>query len=198
MNKRILLSGVSIVASLALAVGATFAFFTDEGTSTGNIFGAGTFQVLLDGLADVTATVGASDMAPGDVVAGDIALTKGGTIDIAKVGLNVTSTGTEAFQNELLLEVFEGGTVVEGECTGTDITTEIESDVTGGADLTVNNFGAAFFDSLFDLPAFDNSGANNVCFQVTFDPTATDPALQSATANVTFTFKALQDSGQIP
>lgn len=48
MNRRILWSVASIFAAGALVVGATFAFFTDEETSSGNVFAAGTLNLLVD------------------------------------------------------------------------------------------------------------------------------------------------------
>src|SRR3989338_7080590 len=41
MNKRIVFSALSIFASAAFVVGATFAFFSDSETSSGNVFAAG-------------------------------------------------------------------------------------------------------------------------------------------------------------
>lgn len=48
MNRRILWSTASIFATAALFVGATFAFFTDEETSSGNVFAAGGLDLLVD------------------------------------------------------------------------------------------------------------------------------------------------------
>ena len=47
MNKRLLLSLASLAASSALVVGATFAFFSDSGTSNDNVFSAGTLDLKL-------------------------------------------------------------------------------------------------------------------------------------------------------
>lgn len=48
LNSRILLSLASIAAAGALIVGATFAFFSDSETSTGNTFAAGTLDLKVD------------------------------------------------------------------------------------------------------------------------------------------------------
>lgn len=48
MNKRIALSGMSILTALALIGGATFAFFSDVETSTGNTFTAGDLDLKID------------------------------------------------------------------------------------------------------------------------------------------------------
>ena len=48
INTKILLSVASIAAAAALVVGATFAFFSDSETSTGNTFTAGTLDLKVD------------------------------------------------------------------------------------------------------------------------------------------------------
>lgn len=70
MNKRIVLSSVSIFASLALAAGATFAFFSDSGTSSNNVFTAGSFNLVLSdanetAVDNVTETWTGTNMTPG-------------------------------------------------------------------------------------------------------------------------------------
>lgn len=48
INGKILLSGATILAAAALVVGATFAFFSDTETSTGNTFTAGAIDLQID------------------------------------------------------------------------------------------------------------------------------------------------------
>ena len=48
INSRILLSLASIAAAAALLIGATFAFFSDSETSTGNTFTSGTLDLKVD------------------------------------------------------------------------------------------------------------------------------------------------------
>jgi predicted ribosomally synthesized peptide with SipW-like signal peptide len=47
MNKKIALSAASIITSLALMSGAAFAFFSDTGTSSANVFSTGTLDLKL-------------------------------------------------------------------------------------------------------------------------------------------------------
>lgn len=51
MNRRIALSGLSILAALGLIGGATFAFFNDVETSTGNVFQAGALDLKIDNVS---------------------------------------------------------------------------------------------------------------------------------------------------
>src|SRR3972149_7298646 len=48
INKRLVTSGLTIAAAAALLIGATFAFFTDSETSTGNTFSAGGLDLKVD------------------------------------------------------------------------------------------------------------------------------------------------------
>lgn len=71
MNKEILLSLIAISTVVALVSGATFAFFSDTETSSGNTFSAGTLDLKIrdqdeDWGDGVTATWTATDMKPGD------------------------------------------------------------------------------------------------------------------------------------
>src|SRR4030042_6608796 len=80
INSKILLSGATIAAAGALIIGATFAYFSDVGTSSGNTFGAGTLDLQLDDsdetsfVDNVTATFNVTDMAPGTKAAQEISL----------------------------------------------------------------------------------------------------------------------------
>ncbi len=47
INKKIVLSALSIVTSLTLMAGATYAYFTDTATSTNNRFQTGTLDIVL-------------------------------------------------------------------------------------------------------------------------------------------------------
>lgn len=107
INKRIVSSSLTIGAAGALLIGATFAFFSDSGTSSGNIFSTGTLDLQLKngvstssaGFTDsVTATFGDSNMAPGDCT-GDATLTlrNNGSIDAGSVDISASnSNGTLA------------------------------------------------------------------------------------------------------
>ncbi len=66
INKKITLSALSIVTALALTAGATYAFFTDQATSTGNTFSTGNanLQIGQDTGDENTVAFGDSYLAP--------------------------------------------------------------------------------------------------------------------------------------
>jgi spore coat-associated protein N len=102
MNRKILTSGFSILASLALAGGATYATFTNLGTSSNNVFAAGTLDLKLANDAvtfsdDVTATWGGTNMAPnGSTVNGTLTLKNSGTVDASFVDLDFANVLTQS------------------------------------------------------------------------------------------------------
>src|SRR3990170_3382237 len=56
INTRVLLSLAMVVAAAAVIIGATFAFFSDTETSTGNTFTAGAVDLKIDNESYVTST----------------------------------------------------------------------------------------------------------------------------------------------
>lgn len=207
MNKRIVLSSVSIFASLALVTGATFAFFSDSGTSSGNVFGAGTLDLQLDDTNDpfandITATFNVSDMAPGDSAAQEISLHNEGSVDIAEIAMGLTSTNVDPdadpsdLRDVLDMEVRAGGSKSGDVCTGgTDVTGAIDAVVgNGGVPLTMAEFTGDTYDSLpIALPA---AGADSqVCISVAMQSTAGD-IYQGDSATASFVFTAHQDVSQ--
>lgn len=83
LNRKIAISAISILASLALMGGATFAYFTDTKTSSDNTFASGTLDI------DIVQTGGTSGfipfnvtgMQPGDMVAKCAGVSNIGTLD---------------------------------------------------------------------------------------------------------------------
>ncbi|OGH37961.1 MAG: hypothetical protein A3B44_03335 [Candidatus Levybacteria bacterium RIFCSPLOWO2_01_FULL_38_21] len=59
INTKVLISGAVILAAAALIIGATFAFFSDTETSTGNLFAAGAIDLKIDNESYITSSSGA-------------------------------------------------------------------------------------------------------------------------------------------
>lgn len=84
MNTRIALSVFSIFTVLALVGGATYAFFSDQGTSSDNIFNSGTLDMQLSNnnstfTEDVSATWGLAS-APGDTFDATLYIKNSGSV----------------------------------------------------------------------------------------------------------------------
>ena len=101
INSKILLSVASIAAAAALVIGATFAFFSDEETSSDNVFASGTLDLKLsddtpetdqDG---VSASFGGTDLAPGDSVSGQLRLKNAGTVNGDHAEIAVVNTNSD-------------------------------------------------------------------------------------------------------
>lgn len=79
--KRIILSLAIIAAVGAIAVGATTAYFSDNETSTGNTFTAGTLDLNLDGANINVVKFTVDNVKPGDTGSGIWVINNVGTID---------------------------------------------------------------------------------------------------------------------
>ena len=87
---------------MAIMVGAvTYAYFSDSGTSSGNVFATGTLDMQLANdnstwTNSVTASVGQTNMAPGDTFTGDLYVRNNGTVSANHLDLDFTNALTEA------------------------------------------------------------------------------------------------------
>lgn len=213
MNSKIAMSAISIMASLAVMGGATFAFFSSSAESTDNIFTAGDLVLLVDDIDDVSAasivaSITGDDMAPGDTTSGFISLDNDGSMDIEKVKMAISAIPTDGdtdasdMRDVLELTVVVDDATPDDACVGgTDVTSTIDTEVgNGGGPLLVKEFndgGDDEFDSFFEgLPVLASGTTTNVCFTATFSSSAGD-IYQGDSVNATFTFTGLQDESQI-
>lgn len=215
LNSKILLSFASIIAAIALVVGATFAFFSDEETSNDNLFSAGTLDLVLcdddenvgpncdnaqEAATDsVVASFGSADLVPGATVsAGFLELQNNGSIDAAEVELSGITTETGdvgdpgAIENELLLDLRTGS---DSDCTGSiNQTAAIELVVgNGDGELTLGELGNG---TVYDaLPGITAGSDYFLCMSVTLDDDAGNE-VQGDAAEIDLTFTANQDVSQ--
>lgn len=211
INSRILLSVASIAAAAALVIGSTFAFFSDSETSSNNVFGAGTLDLVLcdsdenpdadcpvdEGPADsVTASFGGVGLAPGDTVdAGFVELRNTGSIAIAEVDLSGVATetldvgGPGSIVDELNLTVATGSNSTCSADTS-NITAAVEAQVgNGNGTLTLAELGSgATYDALPGIPI---ASSYFVCMSVTLDAGAGNE-VQGDAAEIDLTFTAQQ------
>lgn len=209
MNKKIALSGLSILTALALMGGAVFAFFSSQATSNNNLFGAGNLVLQLDdndesASATVTGSigVGTSAFAPGDDVDGFISLHNDGSIDIAEVemGTAVTETadpGADSFLADKLNVTVQVDTTTgtNGICdTPTNLTSSIDSAVgDGSTPLTLTEMNGDTFDAI--TPGLAAGDTRDLCINVAFDNSAGN-IYQGDAIDVDFTFTGNQDASQ--
>jgi len=206
------MSAVSIVTALALAGGATFAFFSSSATSSSNTFSSGTLELFVnDGDEDpavdntVLASITATDFAPGESVTGFVSLDNSGSIDIAEVEMTTDTSETadpdadSDMRNVLNLTVILDDTTPDTACSGgTDMTSTIDAQVgNGGSPLTLAEFddGTDVFDAFLTGTGLTAGAVRNVCFEIEFDSGAGN-IYQGDAVDTTFTFTANQDASQ--
>ncbi|KKS46433.1 hypothetical protein A3J20_04840 [Candidatus Gottesmanbacteria bacterium RIFCSPLOWO2_02_FULL_42_29] len=101
MNRKILISGLSILSALGIMAAATFAYFSDTGQSTGNTFSTGILDLeLADGdqqftTGNVTASFGGS-LSPGTCTGNKtLTLRNNGTVAGDHAEMTVANTVTD-------------------------------------------------------------------------------------------------------
>lgn len=161
MNSKIAMSAISIMASLTIMGGATFAFFSDSGSSTGNVFNSGSLVMALSddnqtNEVNVSGTWGLAS-APGDTFSGDLKIKNTGSVPANHIELKFTNTVTDA----LSLPGSDGSTPMDRVIQITLF--EWDSDGDGVTDLTIpitdaNSNGITDLDDLENQVAddFDN------------------------------------------
>jgi predicted ribosomally synthesized peptide with SipW-like signal peptide len=214
VNRQIAISTLSIISALLLTGGATFAFFSDSASSTGNTFTSGTLDLKLDDEDEITpgnsvsGSLSIANFAPGASTSGFISLHNSGSIKIEKIKMTANATVNQNPDNfgdirdVLNLDVILDDETPDPSCTGgTSLTSAIDSEVgNGSAPLTLTEFNDGTdneFDAILEGSEFLAAGeTRNVCFTVTFASSAGN-IYQGDSANVTFGFTALQDESQI-
>jgi predicted ribosomally synthesized peptide with SipW-like signal peptide len=99
-NTRILVSALTIVAVVAGVSAVTYAFFSDSGTSNDNVFASGTIDLKLSDSNEtvqdsVVATIGGTNMVPGDTQSGTLQLRNSGSHVADHAELQVINTNTD-------------------------------------------------------------------------------------------------------
>jgi len=110
MNTKIALSGLSILSALVLVGGATFAFFSDVGTSSGNVFGAGTLNVdITDQNADTPFEGEAivSNWAPGETAFVNFDVKNVGTLPVNLRGFSTGTWGNLDLDSQNMVKVIQ-------------------------------------------------------------------------------------------
>lgn len=211
MSRKILISGLSILASLGIVTAATYAYFSDTATSTANTFVSGTLNLLVDDIDDTAAetvdgSITAANFSPGATTSGFISLHNPGTLPIAEVELAADTTETadpganSDLSTVLNLDVLVDDGTPDSACVGgTNVTSAIDTAVgNGSTPLTLSEFdngGTDVYDALLTGTGLAVSATKNICFNVTFDLNAGD-IYQGDAVSTLFTFTANQHVDQ--
>ncbi len=180
MNTKIVLSTLSILASLALMAGATFASFTSNATNSGNTFAAGslTFTVSPDGQTASTPIFNVSGALPGTTTPlQTIDLHNGGSVTashvvIAGIALTDNNLSSGDLGGRLVLNIYQS-----------DGSTLIHSAALN--DTSWNNGSV-------DLGSVTAGGTTQIKASISFPTDSTDNLYQGASESFSITFQAQQ------
>lgn len=119
MNSRIALSGLSILASLALVTTGAYAAFSSTNSNNGNTFGSGSLTLNINGSATSSPIFTLSGKAPGDVAQGVLDLQNVGTISANSVKITTIDTAGSNLGDVLTLDLYkdvdDSGTINTGD-----------------------------------------------------------------------------------
>lgn len=193
MNKRIVVSGISIVSALSLMVGSAFAAFTSSATNNGNTFGAGDLVLNINGAAGSASTklFDVPSLAPGHSVSQVIVLKNSGSIDSVNTVLSSiehnTTTSPYDLGDKLILQLIDDPNKDDTVVNGVVVDPGSADDVVRG-NAAITNTAWNNIDLGFGLTA----GAEHyVWAQVTFDPSA-DNNYQHAASTFGLNFQTSQ------
>lgn len=199
MNSKIAMSGVSILASLAIMGGATFAFFSNTGTSSANTFSTGTLDLKLSDTDEttpvdtVTASFGSLTLVPGTCTGPQtLKLRNSGTIPanhaevhIANVVTDANSDAVNDIDQFLRINTLTYDTVDQTSQFGNTNSTAFRDLGDWAANPT----------KLDDLPLTDLGTDHSLVLDVCLDSSAGD-TLQGDSVTSTFTVELNQDASQ--
>ena len=181
MNRNIVISILSIIASLSLMSGATYAYFSSTATNTDNTFSSGTLVLALTDTNDtepgnIQATFGATGMGPGDC-SGDQVLTLENNGTVAGHHVEIAASNSDAvLASTLRIQKLQFDSI--------NLLTGLGA---SAGDPTIKDLADLAASGYDDIPMTDFSD-HTITMDVCLDSSATD-AVQglSNTLNLTFT-----------
>jgi predicted ribosomally synthesized peptide with SipW-like signal peptide len=169
----------------ALFLIASLALFTDQATTTDNVFSTGTIDIAA---SPATAAVTMPAMAPGDEVTAPMLLANNGTLELRYSALSTTTE--DALAAQLVLSIREG--VTPANCTdanwdasGTQIYSGVLGTIAGTPLFGSNAQGSQPGDRVLAAGA-----SENLCVNVTLPLSAS--GIEGLSTTATFTFDAEQ------
>jgi predicted ribosomally synthesized peptide with SipW-like signal peptide len=203
--KKILISLVMVLAMTTLLVGATRAYFSDNETSNGNTFGAGTLDLNLDGGNTNVVKFTVTDMKPGDSQTGTWTVHNAGSIagyldleSITKSSDEYACTEPESTAGDLTCDNPGAG---QGELLGLlNIQLFVDANNNGtydGGDILIYNGLASGLAASYDQNlSLGAGGTNYITMVVSWPSSASDNLGQSDRLNLGMTFELGQTTGQ--
>ncbi|WP_100010389.1 TasA family protein [Lentibacillus sediminis] len=188
IKKKLGMGVATAILGLSLVGGGTFAYFSDAET-VDNTFAAGT----LDLGVDPTIAFDIDNLKPGDTMIRSFKMTNEGSLNISKVLMNTSFTGTEEFANHLKVDFLASDLTVIDELSGytvAELAQIKDTDITPGFPI--------WFDFIVDAQGIPNGTEDWVTIKITFEDNGQDQNnLQGANLDVAFELEAHQTEGTL-
>lgn len=196
-------AGVSLVATVVIP--RTLGFFDASTSNPGNSFSSGTLTMSNSKDGGLVLTV-ASDMKPGDVACGHVAVKNTGSLP-AQVELSEADLTGSTLEGYLTMRIVDGGTL-GADCSvtgGTDVyatgafnalpITKLTGSGTAGTGEAAGDWNSNESHTYNIVVSFPNSGsATPPAFPATPQPTNSDNAYQDQTASATLNWYSTQST----
>jgi spore coat-associated protein N len=198
VTSLLVLLAVVVMGSSNVYSGGTLAVFGDTATSTGNTFTAGSVDYTLTDANEsaqntVSASVGGTAMAPGDLVLGYVEVANSGTL-ASRYALTTSDTTAASAANTALSNALTVGVdsrAAGSACTAAQGGAGQTQVVAAGAALNALAVGSTAAGAQAGDRTLAGSGAERLCFYVTL-PSGASATAAGGTASYTFTFTAEQ------
>ncbi|MBU5267156.1 TasA family protein [Virgibacillus proomii] len=187
LKKKLGMGIATAVLGIGLIGGGTFAYFSDQEVVE-NSFAAGT----LDLGVNPTIAFNVDNLKPGDYMTRSFKMTNEGTLDIGKVLMNTSFSGTEGFEDHLRVDfLLSDGKVIESLSgkTVAELSEIKDQDITPGF--------WTWWPIVREGKGIPLGTEDTIKIKVTFVDNGQDQNhLQGANLNVNFTLDALQTEGE--
>lgn len=201
LNKKIILSSLSIMTTLAMMTGATFAYFSDTGTSSNNTFSTGSLALKLANgenspTDNVTATFGNDALVPGTCTGPQtLQLRNEGTIAADHAEVHLTSNTVTDANDDASPDMDSFLRINSLTYDGSDVLTQISNENGNGYKDLADWTAAANAGALDNLALTDQDTNHPLVMDVCLDSSAGNQ-LQGDSVVSTFSIDLNQHSSQ--
>lgn len=202
---RIVKSFLTIAVVAAIAVGATGAYFSDEVTSIGNTFTAGTLELNVDGAHNNVVKFNATNMKPGSQLKGSYVVANVGSIngylDVESIVVTDTENGCNAAESLAGDVTCDNPGVGQGELSQVvNLRLFIDRDGDGwigAGDTVFYNGKVTDLPTSFELNELIGAGGSTkIVALLDWWSTSSDNLAQNDTMQLDMTFELAQTTGQ--
>lgn len=198
MKRKVLLSVLALVVTIAMVAGISFAYFSDTETSNGNTFTAGTLDLKINGDDVNVVAFNVTNMSPGNQPKRSYVLENAGSLSGK---LNITSIAVGNFENGIIEPEASAGDVTDplgelGDVVNIRLVVDYGGDgwISTGDVTLYNGKVSAMPGSIIFNEAMSAGGTVNILALLDWWSTPDDNKAQGDSMTIDLTFELTQNS----